>query len=254
MSTTETWDYADDYMSQTLTRETPHGVFRAVIETDTYGYGDAPENEFGCPVFRMSRGYYGYGAPEATGYGSESDKASGVDIESAYAHFEERSRGLYETVDALSRWLRIFHGGSVKVIASTVHQGGDSFLTYDTRAMRERWGQTGDMLETSDPEADEWQAYIDGEVYGIRVERATFGPHELTTGHFTGAATCANCNDADLDMSETCDEATEWHEIEGTDCWGYYGEEWAKQAAIGALDFEVKHTAEGMLPLAGDAS
>lgn len=219
----ETWDHADDYMSQTLTRETPHGVFRAVMEVDRDPL--APEFEYGCPVYRLKRGYYGYGSEvESTGYGSESDRVSGVDIQEAFSRLSEHDGYVGETVN---RWLYIFHGGSCKVISSSTYYG-DNYLVYDTRAMRESWGQTGEQLETSAPEADEWQAYIDGEVYGIRVERATFG-----------------MDLAGLDQPPV----VVWDEIEDTDCWGYYGEEWAKQAAVEALDDAIARVAAEMLPL-----
>lgn len=227
MSNAESWDYADDYMSQTLTRETPHGVFRAVIEVDQYA--EAPDFDMGCPVFRINTSrYWSYGVSldDKPEIGDSSWMADGVDIHAALDHFSERGNG--RPLEMLDRWLRIFHGGSCTTIHSTMHQGGDDFLVYDTRAMRESWGQTGETLETSDPESPEWQAFIDGEVFGIRVEQGR-------------------------DFDDDGDPQV-WDEVDDSACWGYYSEEYARQAALEQLDFEVQHIAEGMLPLVGESA
>lgn len=98
-----------------------------------------------------------------------------------------------------SRYLRIFHGGSAIEINSTIHQGEPWYVAYDTKAMREGyWGL--DEGSVSAPEATEWQAYIDNEVYGVLVELL----------------------DEDGHVAET---------IEGP-IFGHYGEEYAVETAI----------------------
>lgn len=211
------WTYGygseDGYV---LVRQTPHGVFRARLELDTYA--DAPEFEAGCPVYRLTNGY-SVELEDRPEYGAESDKHSGVDFPRAFDYFYNRDQ-----LDALNRWLAIFHGGSVDRISSTVYQGGDEYLVYDTRAMREWWGQTGEALETSKPEAAEWQSYIDGDVYVVHVERA-------------------------FDFDDDGEPAA-WEDCDDSPVGGYYGELWAQQAAEEMLDDEVEHTAAAMLPLA----
>jgi hypothetical protein len=77
------------------------------------------------------------------------------------------------------------------------------------------------MLETSAPEAEEWRAYVDGEVYFVSVERARY-------------------DDAGAFL--------EWDTVDGP-VGGHYGEEYAQQAALEMLTDEVAHTASTMLPM-----
>jgi hypothetical protein len=66
------------------------------------------------------------------------------------------------------------------------------------------------------PEAElnEWRAYVEGDVWGYVVERKV-----------------------DLSMTD-CDVIESWEEVDS--CWGFYGEEWAEQAAVEALDDEAE--------------
>lgn len=215
------WDYDTDYRNAYHVEETPHGIFRARVTLDEYP--DAPEHDFGCPVYGYEFRGYSADVDETPRYGHESDIHSGIDFHAALMHFYNHADRFSEALETTDRWLRVFHGGGLREISSTVWQGDPYYLTYDTRAMREFWGQTGEMLETSDPEATEWQSYIDGDVYGIDVERAT-----------------SFDDDGEPDGWESLDQS----------CWGFYGEEYAKEAALEALKYEIEHTAAGMLPLA----
>lgn len=220
------FDHENDLMVHV--RETPHGIFRAVVEQDYDAH--APYNDYGCPVFRIERSRWGDDTLRlAAEYGEESWRNDGI-LYTMSEVWERMSNlpapGWIDTIDHVDRYLRIFHGGGAKIISSRVHQGGDDFLVYDTRAMREHWGQVGETLETSDPDAEEWQAFLDGEVYGVRVERAT-----------------------EFDMD---DEPVEWVEVEDTARWGHYGDDWAAEAALEALDWAIEHAAAQMLPLTND--
>lgn len=213
----ESWDYSDDYREAYHVRETPHGIFRAVVELDEYP--DAPDFEYGCPVYRLD---YRRGTVDGPECGTGSDRASGVDIRRAMDHFHYATGRMRDSVDMLDRWLRIYHGGSCEIISSSTYQGGDDFLVYDTRAMREAWGQVSPMVDKSDPEASEWQAYIDGDVYVVSAQRA-------------------------ISFDED-GEPDAWEDIDGP-VGGYYGEEWARDAAIEMLTWAIDSTARGMLPL-----
>lgn len=212
------WTYADDYATQTLIRETPHGIFRAVVKVDEYP--DAPEFECGDPVLRLSGGYhYGRSLGDAE-YGNDI-----LDAARAWGHFEEHAyqRDTFETFD---RWLRIFHDGSATKVQSSAYQGGDEFLVYTCRELLLANGHTDESiarLENADvPETAEWQAYIDGDVYGIDVERAV---------------------DFDDDG-----EPTDWESCD-RDCGGFYGEQYATEQAEAELDDEIKARAASMLPI-----
>lgn len=214
------WDYTDNYEECRHVEVTPHGVFSAVVVRDEYP--SEPYNDFGCPVLQVNPRYYSADVNRMS-YGDESWRRDGISdtAEDALSKFISEF-GLHEGMDVFDRYLRIFHGGS----AVTYDPGYHSdyyYVTYDTRAMREFWGQTGDMLETSAPEMSEWEAYIEGEVYGIRVEVAT---------------------GFDVDG-----EPTDWSEVEDTAVWGYYGEDVAKSVAIEELGWAIERTASEMLPL-----
>lgn len=92
-------------------------------------------------------------------------------------------------------------GFNVHEFASTTDRGGDTFL----------------MLSPHDAEeaASEWQAWLDGDVYGIAVqvrEDAEYG---------------------------------EWEDVGDTAVWGFYGEQWAREAALEALaDYAPRHRAD----------
>lgn len=216
------FDASDDYNTMTHMRPTDHGVFRAVVGRDEYP--DAPEFDFGCPVFCLEYNTRTADAPE---YGHESWKADGLDhsIPEVWERMEELAYGRRDAdaIDLVDRYLRIFHGGGARLIRSTAYQGGPEYLVYDTRAMRASWGQTGETLETSDPEANEWQAYINSEVYVIWVEQA--------------------------DAFDEDGEPISWTEVGDGPVGGFYGDAHAAQAAIEELESTIKHLSAGMLPL-----
>lgn len=217
------FDANNDYTTWTYTRPSDHGVFRAVIEMDEWP--DAPDYEAGCPIFRISH----RGIEDKPEIGEHSWKHDGLthDIGEVWERMGDLSavRGGWDTdtIDFLDRYLRIFHGGSANLVRSTVHQSGDDFLVYDTRAMRESWGQTGEMLETSDLDGDEWQAYIDGEVFVIHVEQAT--------------------------SFDSDGEPDAWEPIDHTYCGGFYGEKHAIEAVMETLEWVIGDRAANMLPM-----
>lgn len=219
---TDTWSaYGGDMAVRVVT--TPHGVFRATVRQDDYP--EAPDFDCGCPVFRVSgnRFYTGLGLADEPEYGGDSWKNDGLVANDLHAAVDYFSRAFgRDALEVTDRWLHIFHGGSLKTLSSRVDRSGDDFVTYDTRAMRAYWGQTGEMLETSDPEAEEWQAYIDGEVFTIAVEQA---------------------GDFDEDG-----EPTSWETVEGP-VGGYYGEAYALEAAEDELEGTIRYLASKMLPL-----
>lgn len=214
------WEHSNDYMTQTLTRETPHGIFRAVLEHDEYG--EAPDYDMGVPVFGYE--FYGYEArlDDKPRIGSDSDDHSGIDFPTAVSRFYEQVGYFSDAIELTDRWLRIFHGGSVREINSHVWQGEPYYLAYDTKAMREHWGCTGELLATSDPSNAEWQAYIDGEVYVVKVEQA-------------------------ISFNED-GEPHGWDDIDGPVC-GHYGEKWARDSAEEMLTWAIDSVSRGMLPM-----
>lgn len=213
------WDYSANYDEATQTVETMHGVFRARVMRDEYP--DEPYNDFGCPVFRLDVAAYPVRV-EYTGYGRESWMNDGIpDAEFALSKFMAE-HGRHEGFEVFDRWLRIFHGGSA-VSWSGYGYSDYIYVAYDTRAMREFWGQTGERLETSAPELEEWRNYVEGEVYGFTIDHA-----------------CSFDEDGDPD---------DWSELDS--CWGFYGEEYARSEALMCLNHAIEAIAASMLPLTG---
>lgn len=218
--TTLDWNYCDDYSQQAAVLETPHGIFRALLEHDDYP--DAPDYDMGCPVYSYEY-RWGVRMDDKPSTGSWSDDHSGIDFHAAVTHFYDRSQGFSEAIETLDRWLRVFHGGGVREISSSIWQGDPYYLVYETKAMREAWGQTGEMLDTSAPENADWQAFIDSDVWTATAQQA-----------------CSFDEDGEPD---------DWTDIDGPVC-GHFGEEWARDAAADMLKWAIEHAASEMLPIA----
>lgn len=213
------WDYTNDYAEAHHVEETPHGIFRAKVMRDEYP--NEPEHDFGYPILRLDTHAYSTSV-ETTGYGSVSAFNDGVRAGAEYALSKFICEfGGSDGFDVFDRWLRIFHGGSA-ISWSSYGYTDYVYVAYDTRAMRESWGCTGEALETSEPDMIEWRSYVEGEVYGIDVERA-----------------CSFDEDGEPDGWESEDHS----------CWGFYGEEYAKEEALSQLRWAIEHTADSMLPL-----
>ena len=206
----------DDFVTYTLTRETPHGVFRAVVRRDMCP--NEPDHDAGCPVFRLT----GRPSGDFPVFGDHWWRNDGLEIDMADAidRAEQATGCPADAVELIDRWLRAFHGGGAVMVSSTMHQGGDDYIAYDTRAMRQSWGLTGDALDTSHATGGDWQAYIDGDVYTILVERA-------------------------IGFNEDGDPAEwEWEDCVG----GYYGDDWTAEAALDMLNEVIEAKAGAMLP------
>jgi hypothetical protein len=215
----------DGYSTEALQVTTDHGVYRARIDRDIEPM--EPENESGCPVVRIdtNRGYSFHA--EMTGYGSESAAHDGIAwrVADVLDHFRQNTgSGTRETIETFERYLRIFHGGTVAERGPD-NYADSTYLAYDTAAMRQWWAGEGGTPTDDPAEMDEWTAYLEGETYGVSVERAT-----------------SFDEDGDPDG---------WEEVDGT-VWGHYGETWAKQAAEEELSSTIAHEASKRLPVGGE--
>lgn len=196
------------------------GEYRAKITIDTSP--SEPEHELGCPVLRVDTDGYGVRV-DPTGYGDGSAKHDGLrqwTADEALAHCIRQQGNPTDGVEMFSRWLRIWHGGS----AVGYHLGYSreyGYCAYVTEAMvRNGWGNTtGDVPE---PELEEWRAYCEGDVYWISVERRLLKRTEYVT--------------FDDRHPVDADEAEVWFEEADSVVGGYYGEQYAREAALEALD------------------
>jgi hypothetical protein len=196
------------------------GEYRAVIEIDDYP--SEPENEGGCPILRIDD----FDRITSTGYGSGSAKNDGLkgnDAESALSRCLSVAGNVSDGVAMFDRWLRIWHGGA----ATGYHLGYSreyGYVAYTTRAMAYWWGQTDETLaahpEYLVPELSEWQAYCEGDVYLATVQRKV--KRNTTTTTLDGQY-----------LDETSED--DWLDVEGP-IGGYYGEKYAREAALEMLD------------------
>lgn len=194
------------------------GEYRATITIDTRP--DRPENDFGYPVLRVESSGYGGGLVTSTGYGSHSAKQDGIPDGGidALQHFVS-NHGWSDGIDIFGRYLAIFHGGSIKRWSG--QQWHDpTYVAYVTeRMVRDAWGFTGPVPAA---ELDEWTAYCEGEVYFVTVQRRLLKRTEYVTldDHHPVEAT----------------EAEEWFDVDDSIVGGYYGEKYAREAALEALE------------------
>ena len=170
-----------------------------------------PDYDMACPVLSFSRhGFRGIVGREELGNDSMIRDGLPFDIVAAIEGLTS-TMSLDTALDVLDRWLRAFYGGSL-VTATSIHRSDDNvYVAYDTRAMREYWGQEGDMLETSAPDFGEYMAWVNGDTYrAVREERVS--PCE-----------CDNC------------EASVWEEVDAIH--GRYGEDSAREGALEYLGY-----------------
>jgi len=198
------------------------GEYRATITIDTSPY--EPENDFGCPVLRIdSDGHRAFVTP--TGYGNHSAKHDGLlalrDAPDTLAYFIEQAGNPVDGVNLFSRYLAVYHGGS----AVGYHLGYSreyGYCAYVTEAMvRGGWGNTTSPVP--EPELKEWQAYCEGEVYIVAVERRLLKRTEFVTTD-------------DTHFPVEAFEQESWWEEPDSAVGGYYGEGYAREAALEALD------------------
>ena len=181
------------------------GDYRAVIERDSYP--SAPDYDGMGAVLRI----------EPRGYVADIDVKSpdGDTFERAARHFCDYY-GTTEGIGILERYARIFHGTrDFRTFGYSHAQDATVYVVCDSAAMREAWG-CPDAEESVKGDETEWQAYIDGDVYSVRVE------HRLEWSKAYSDGT-----------TETGDE---WFPVDGTETGGYYGEQYAVAAATEALE------------------
>jgi hypothetical protein len=193
------------------------GDYRAVIIRDDYP--DPPDWGSQAGVIRFA---YEYGRTEV-----DSMTPAAEEYGLAASRFIDHY-GMSDGMAVFERYLRIFHGATdVRSVTSSWDRSYVVYMVFATSEMLEEWGCSPEYAPTAaEGTADEWQAYIDGDVYGIAVEK-----------HVAYATTYS-------DGRETV-TGTVWDPIVDTEVWGHYGEEYARSEALLALDdYATKEVAE----------
>ncbi len=127
---------------------------------------------------------------------------SADEILAAWQRLEDR--------DLFERYLRMFHGATT--IAAASNRDLD-VLVFDTADFHRHVG-IRDLPADVSGERDEWQAWLDGEVYGVVVERHHAGTITWDDGTTTATG--------------------QWRDVESV--WGIYGHTYAAQEAADMLD------------------
>jgi hypothetical protein len=128
------------------------------------------------------------------------------------------------------KYLRAFFGVTA---IETYWSGSYWYVTYNSRAWRKAAGWITDEEDAAAlargyarPNMDEYKAWINGEVYGYVVERkALWRKVDPTT-----------------DDPDYLDAMTTWETVDF--CWGFYGDEYAREAALKALAAEAGELTE----------
>ena len=170
----------------------------AVIEREEEYGGGHIDGDCYAPAYYWDRQHGGF---EEAGSTYRDDESAYI-VERAY---EARGR-FYDARKpwaVMERWLRVFHGTSVSQVSSCIDRDAQVAI-FNTPTWREATGCT----ELGAVDNEDWQAALDGEVYGIGY--ATF-PERVT-------------DEEPIDL-----EDGNWNvEIQ---VWGHLGEEYAQQSA-----------------------
>lgn len=177
------------------------GLYRTTIDYDNYY--EEPYNDGGNPIIEFSR----RGA-SLTSYGSESAEFDGIkDGGAGTLDYLIGRHGTAEAVEIFTRYIRMFHGGEVKVIETNGYYD-PGYLAYTTLSMAmQYWGFSSPEAAKVhiEPTTDEWEAWMNGEVYHIALERRVEVHQTLTfNGEEVGRS-----------------DHTEWQIVES--CGGFYG-------------------------------
>jgi hypothetical protein len=121
--------------------------------------------------------------------------------------------------DHFARYLRLFHG-----CTGVDQYDGQSatYFAYDPAEVRERWGLTDEYL-AEHPDVvpcsmGEYRAYLDGECYGIVVEKLVLWIRAGAEGRLEWHEEEGNYRTVYRDE----DLRIEWEEADS--CWGFYGD------------------------------
>lgn len=206
------WNDTNDYMTQWAETEDPRVL--TVITRD-----EEPLRMDNCgatPFVPLNR-HYDYDTPWC-GY-SVCDQCVAAEravslYKNALQHFENSWTFGGDAEEAARRYMKIFHNSQFRSVRDHTDRDGGGVLLFTTQEWVDSLFSGGHevppnfVLENFTGEAADWTQYFEGDVWGI--------------GHAINPE--RSSHDEEVDLSEF--EAT-------YDCWGFYGEEYAKEEALG---------------------
>lgn len=202
-------DFEGDGTLYEYVRDTEHGPFKAIVMLDDDP--TAPDGDMLCPVVQL--GHVGDNRLSyETTLGGDSERSDGLPMHLGDALNRVMvNHDYHDAILIVQRWLQAFHGGDL-LHYSTGHYREYDYIAYDTRAMRDYWGQADDT--PSKPEMSEWIAYVEGDVFYIEVQRGV--------------------------VDEDDDGHIDWVDVPETTCHGFYGEEYAAEEAVRSMEIEIE--------------
>lgn len=241
------WEWDSNYRIATL--DTPNGRFRAKIERDENA--SEPEFDAGCPIVQLDYSRNSF-TTRMVGYGDESAANDGLPrpADEILDLFAGDSGDMRTAIDRFERYIKVFHGGTI--VEYGPNQGvGYTYVAYTTLKMvTELWGNTDS--EGINANMDEWISYLEGDVYGVMVERhiAVLDKDGLDFARETLGESSSYDQVVEL-ASQRAEVALgegygEWVDCEGdgSACWGFFGEGYAKESAESALKSEIENAKE----------
>lgn len=157
--------------------------------------------------------------------------------------------------DVFERYLRIFHGATD---VQWWHSGDNLYVSFDTAEWRAAMGLDDEhmaFMRARDPrwspvDMTEWQEYVNGNVFGVIVERAvsrdiTIDDLQDARAGMADPVLFDDVVDAAVDAVRSSDDEndTTWTEIHAV--WGYYGDDYAAQVAREELQNYITASANG---------
>jgi hypothetical protein len=184
--------------------------YRVRLELD-----DSPEQPYddgAPPIFQLDGDRSDY----IKGYSAEAFNKQAEPYLDAFRSFESTGRQL----ELFERYLRIFHGTLSVQDWHVGYSGEYAYLAFDTAAWRESVGAPETVA--AEDYLSEVRAWAEGDVYGYIVERF----REYTKTYNDGRV----------------EEGEEWELVDS--CYGYYGRQYAEEAAREALTDHVDAATE----------
>ena len=232
-----TWHDSRDYRLAYAETDDPRVLALVYRDDDAH----APDGDAYAPAYWYDPSRYTHrAAPAGDTYRDDDAFHAVTRALDAFGHPHNPS-------DPAARYLRIFHGIRFQAIHSTLQQGGDSLIIIDSPAYRAHVGNpiplplptTPDPRDdwhpsTLDGDAADWQAYLDGDVYGIgyayNPNRTLANADTLPDADDLAEAVHSGAIELDLALDLDEDNVTTWH-LDLT-CWGFYGENYAKEESL----------------------
>jgi hypothetical protein len=191
-------------------------------------YPDEPYDDGQPPLIRIDRGY-GYGGRSAEHIMIGSMRPTGDD-----SRIEEAAARWAGEPDKFEKYVRAYHGATQVKWYGPTQSTDYTYVTYDTPAWRKAVGIAGGPVPGRIVNMDEYIAYLEGEVYVYVVEREVHVKSKKDI----------HVNGEPLRTEES--EYDEWEHVDS--CGGFYGEEYAKEAALEALDYARTDTDPNSVP------